>query len=132
MAWSFGPAEAHLQDHARWLLGIGVSGRVRAQFFTLAGSIWRSTDYYLVVGRLWRWITVEYTYPYATRRYDQDESTMMTKSKFRPDGTGAVDFVDRVKRGDVARLRPLGPARRPGVRHLFLLAPKQAPPTDGV
>jgi hypothetical protein len=28
---------------------------------------------------------------------------MMIESTFHPDGTGTVDFVDRVKRGDVDR-----------------------------
>ena len=82
--------------HARWLLGISDAG-VRAQFFTPAGSIWRSTDYDLIEGRLWRWITRDYTYPDDTRRYDQDESTMMIESAFRPDGTGTVDLDDPAK-----------------------------------
>jgi len=89
---------------ARWVLGLGPSGRVRAQFFTPAGSIWRSTDYDVVDGRLWRWISDDYTYPDDARRYVEFESTGHITATFRPDGTGTIDFIDHSK-PDVDRAR---------------------------
>jgi len=89
---------------ARWVLGLGPSGRVRAQFFTPAGSIWRSTDYDVIDGRLWRCISRDYTYPDNTHRYSQTDATMQIASTFHPDGTGTIDFIDHSK-PDVDRAR---------------------------
>jgi hypothetical protein len=89
---------------ARWVIGIGTSGGIRVRFFTPAGSIWRSTDYDVIDGRLWRWISRDYTYPDDARRYWRSESTFQIASQFRPDGTGTVDFIDHSK-PDVDRAR---------------------------
>jgi len=89
---------------ARWVLGLSPSGRVRAQFFTPAGSIWRSTDYDVVDGRLWRWISRDYTYMDDSVRHGRSEATFQIASEFRPDGTGTIDFIDKSK-PDVDRAR---------------------------
>ena len=80
---------------ARWVLGTGPSGRFRAQFFTPGGSVWRSTDYDAIDGRLWRWISVTYVYPDTDTRYLQFQYLRMITETFRPDGTGTVKFDER-------------------------------------
>ena len=80
---------------ARWVLGTGPSGRVRAQFFTPGGSVWRSTDFDVIDGRLWRWISRTFVYPDQDTRYLRSQSTRMITEEFRPDRTGTVQFDER-------------------------------------
>ena len=79
----------------RWVLGIGTSGRVRASFYTPAHSLWRQIDYDWTEGRLWRWITVDYTYPNDTDTFTEDEAVLDVQAEVRPDGTGDLAVVDR-------------------------------------
>lgn len=79
----------------RWVLGIGASGRIRAQFFTPGGAVWRSIDYDSIDGRLWRWICVTYVYPDQDTRYRLAEATRVIEERFLPDRTGSVQFDER-------------------------------------
>lgn len=89
----------------RWAIGVGMRG-VRVRFFTPgSGSISREVDYDDRDGRLWRWITVEYTYPDDERFYRLGQSVRFDTAKLEPDGTGYVDFNDKSKETvDRARL----------------------------
>lgn len=75
----------------RWV--IGAYGRVRVQFFTPAGSVWREVDYDLIDGRLWRWITVDYTYA-DDGQHDQPDAVLTIEVSTRPDGTGTMSIDD--------------------------------------
>ena len=81
----------------RWVLGFSASDNptVRAQFFTPSRSLWRLIDYNNIDGRLWRWITLDYSYPDDSRRYSQFECTALYTSVFNPDGTGVVKINDK-------------------------------------
>lgn len=87
----------------RWVLGIGTSGRIRASFFTLYNTIWRQVDWNWIDGRLWRWTTVDYTYPTQDRKWRQGEATSTVQSTVLPDGTGHLLTVDPAKPRDEQR-----------------------------
>ncbi|WP_182113856.1 MULTISPECIES: hypothetical protein [unclassified Actinotalea] len=74
----------------RWVIGTSANGRARVRFFTPGGSVWRNIDYDEIDGRLWRWISVTYTYPDLDNRYMQGQALQIVKEKFQPDGTGTV------------------------------------------
>ena len=79
----------------RWVIGAGTTGRVRVRFFTPPGSVWRSTDYDVIDGRLWRWICWTYVYPDQEARYERTEATRVIREEFLPDRTGSVQFDER-------------------------------------
>ncbi|WP_182113858.1 MULTISPECIES: hypothetical protein [unclassified Actinotalea] len=74
----------------RWVIGAGAKGRVRVQFFTPGGAVWRQIDYDDIDGRLWRWICITYVYPDDQTRYMRLQATRILTEEFRPDGTGRV------------------------------------------
>ena len=80
---------------ARWVIGGSSTGRVRVRFFTPGGSVWRSTDYDVIDGRLWRWISVTYVYPDQENRYYEFQTLRKITEEFRPDGTGTVEFDEK-------------------------------------
>ena len=80
---------------ARWVIAFGASGRVRVQFFTPGGSVQRSTDYDVINGRLWRWISRTFVYPDPDNRYMRSQAVRKITEKFRPDGTGTVEFDEK-------------------------------------
>ena len=87
--------DAHVVDagnrpRARWAIDWGGVG-ARVRFFTEAGSTWRTVDWELIDGRLWRWITIDWTYPDDTRIYRSSEAILDVRASARPDGTG--DFT---------------------------------------
>ena len=88
----------------RWLLGIGSSGRIRAQFFDEHGSVVRLVDYDRVDGRLWRWVTVDYTYPTDSERHNLSDVTVETEAAVRPDGHGHLS-TENATTGQESRLQ---------------------------
>ena len=88
----------------RWVIGLGISGRVRVQFFTPGGSVWQLTDYDSIDGRLWRWITDTFVYPDQEAFYIQPQAVTKITAKFRPDGTGTVSFDERDGMVNTARM----------------------------
>lgn len=80
---------------ARWVIGGSSTGRVRVRFFTPGGSVQRSTDYDVIDGRLWRWISVTYVYPDQENRYYEFQTLRKITEEFRPDGTGTVEFDEK-------------------------------------
>lgn len=76
------------------------------RFFTPGGgSVWRSIDYDVRDGRLWRWITTEYIYPDDSTFYWLNEHIHMYTAEFEPDGTGYVEFREKSRSDvDVARM----------------------------
>ena len=89
---------------ARWVIGLGISGRVRVQFFTPGGSVSQSTDYDSINGRLWRWISRTFVYPDPDTRYLRSQCTSMITAEFRPDGTGKVQIDEGGEAVPTARL----------------------------
>lgn len=81
----------------RWSLGIGTSGRIRASFFTPQNTLWRQVDWNAIDGRLWRWVTVDYTYPTETQTWAQDEWVRKVEATVEPDGQGDILTVDPSK-----------------------------------
>ncbi len=79
----------------RWVIFGSSTRRVRVEFFTPGGSVWRSTDYDAIGERLWRWISVTYVYPDPDARHLRSQATRTIKEKFRPDGTGTVRFDEK-------------------------------------
>jgi len=81
----------------RWVIGLTaqVNPRVRVRFFHPSGSLWRLIDYDNIGGRLFRWISVDYTYPDDARLYAEFECVMNVAATFRPDGTGIVTIDDK-------------------------------------
>ena len=74
----------------RWVLGFSTAGGVRASFFTEQGALWRQIDWKSIDGRLWRWITVDYTYPDDTRSWRQDEWIHKVEARVNPDDNGEI------------------------------------------
>lgn len=81
----------------RWVVGIGTSGGVRVSFFDAHNTIWRQVDWDLIDGRLWRWITIDYSYPNQAQTWRQGDAINSVETHVRPDDTGKIVVHDRRK-----------------------------------
>lgn len=79
----------------RWVIGLGASGRVRVRFFDKDTTLWRLVDWDNVNGRLWRWITYDYTYPSSDQQWSEKDSVLTEKASVQSDGTGYVVSIDK-------------------------------------
>ncbi len=79
----------------RWAVFGSATSAIRVRFFTPGGSNWRTTDYDVIDGRLWRWICWTYVYPDQDTRYRLTQATRVIKEEFLPDRTGSVQFDER-------------------------------------
>jgi len=79
----------------RWVIGIGTSGRVRVRFFDEHTTLWRLVDWDNIDGRLWRWITYDYTYSSTGKQWSEKDSILTEKASVQTDGTGYVVTVDK-------------------------------------
>jgi len=79
----------------RWIIGLGTSGRVRVRFFDEHTTLWRLVDWDNVEGRLWRWITYDYTYASTDQQWSEKDSVLTEKASVQSDGTGYVVSVDK-------------------------------------
>ena len=74
--------------------GIGISGGVRVSFFD-AHTIWRQVDWDLIGGRLWRWITIDYSYPDQAQTWRHGDAISSVETHLWPDDTGKIVVHDR-------------------------------------
>lgn len=86
----------------RWVIGFGAGARV--QFLDERGSLVRLIDYDLVEGRLWRWVTVDYTYRGTGQRWSRRDAILKIETTIRPDGRGHLTNHDKT---DPSTSRPL-------------------------
>lgn len=98
----------------RWVIGFGVGPGVRVQFFDEQGTLRRLIDYDGIEDRLWRWITVDYTYRDGVQRWSQRENIQKVKTSVNPDGTGWITTQEKAD-----------PRARPVVTTTEILVPVQ-------
>ncbi|MGH3973635.1 MAG: hypothetical protein ACRDS9_09940 [Pseudonocardiaceae bacterium] len=77
-----------------WVIGFGVGPGVRVVFYDPHGTVVRLVDYAGVDDRLWRQVTVDYTYASDARRWMQNEYLQEVKASVHPDGTGHLAVVE--------------------------------------
>lgn len=77
-----------------WVIGFGVGPGVRVVFYDRHGTVVRLVDYDRVDGRLWRQVTVDYTYANDTKRWMQNEYLQEVRASVRPNGTGHLSVVE--------------------------------------
>ncbi|WP_460706490.1 hypothetical protein [Myceligenerans halotolerans] len=85
----------------RWVLGFGASRRVRAQFFDEHMTLVHMVDWNWIDGRLWRWLTYDWTYPNTTQHWEQNESVARALSGIEPDGTGYIELLHKQPRREL-------------------------------
>ena len=80
----------------RWVIGVsGPRNGARVQFLDKNGSIWRTVDYQVVDGRLFRTRISDKTYPDDQQRWDLNESTHTADLIVNPDGSGDIETRTR-------------------------------------
>src|SRR5690606_5615730 len=72
-AVDFAQTSADGSPAPRWVISFRIPGRVRVSVLDEQASVWRQVDWDLVEGRLWRWITRDYTYGESSRRQQKSE-----------------------------------------------------------
>ncbi len=89
----------------RWAIAFSPTRSARVWFFDDRGSVWRSVDYLLTDGRLFRTSTDDYTYPDDGHGHPTFDAITHIRTITQPDGTGAVTVAQAgVARGERAVL----------------------------
>lgn len=87
----------------RWVIGVGTSRRFRVQFFDSNTTIWRLVDYDWIGQRLWRWITVDYTYDGPISKKLMSDAVRTREAAVEVDGSGDLTIVEKGDDGPGSR-----------------------------
>lgn len=74
----------------RWTIALSPTRSARVTFLDDRGSVWRTVDYLLTDGRLFRTSTDDYTYPDDGLAHDEFDALSHIRTVAQPDGTGGM------------------------------------------